>query len=316
MINDDAALFCTIVTESHIPYAKVLFSSISRHYPNANFAVLICGCDNNICTESDIFPSNVQVLTENTFSKNPTAVQIIKKYSNTPDYLRWSLKPSLLLYLLQKKWQKAIYFDSDIYVVGDLQALVMSLQEYRCLITPHWRTIDPQADQMQFELCFQHGVYNAGFFGISSEGIDIIRWWESVCLHNCSTTVRKGYYVDQRYLDILPVYFKGVQIVQNRGCNIAFWNLLTNERSIEQGKLKIASEWDAVFIHFSPLTIEYILSGRDPQLDQYYSQWSTELINAGLSTGETDKNIFKTILERGRKKIARTLYDIGDNLNY
>jgi len=320
MKHDEEVQFCTIVTESHIPYALTLFKSVSEHYSNAKFSLLICGCSQDQICELGNFSENIEIFTESSFDQNQNARQIIKKYQNNPDHLRWSLKASLLLFLVQERCDKAIYFDSDIFVVGGLQVLTRQLEEYKCLLTPHWRPIDPCVDSINFELCFQHGIYNAGFFGISNKGIDILKWWESVCLYKCSTVVRKGYYVDQRYLDIIPTYFNSVKPVQHRGCNIAFWNLKTNTRTIEDGKLKILGKWEPIFIHFSPLTIRYILSDRDPELIQYYDQWADGLDEYFKSTRierqKSNSGTLSKFLERARKKISRELYNFGDRLNY
>ncbi|MBK9568929.1 MAG: hypothetical protein IPO53_02675 [Chitinophagaceae bacterium] len=112
----------------------------------------------------------------------------------------------------------------------------------------------------------RNGLFNAGFVGASKKGLPALKWWSGACHYKIDRQPELGIFVDQKYLDILPVEYPDIEILQHRGCNIACWNMDTNKRTICNGKLLINDKYEAVFIHFTHETIQQILNGNDYQL--------------------------------------------------
>lgn len=103
------------------------------------------------------------------------------------------------------------YVDSDFLFVDEWAGLDWS----GTLLTPHWR-------DGKDKWAYLHGLYNAGF--VATEDAAAMAWWADLCLWKCEQNYADGLFVDQRYLDLLPVYYPAT-ICQDRGYNIGPWNM-------------------------------------------------------------------------------------------
>jgi len=196
--------------------------------------------------------------------------QKLQELPRNNDRLRWASKSRFLIYLFEtENISSLIYLDNDVCFFNDFRFLFDELQNHTLLLTPHWRPLDPQANEMQFSCNFRDGLYNAGFLGASEQSLEALNWWHQACLYKCEFDFQNGFYVDQRYLDAFPVYFKGVKIMNHLGCNVAQWNADFLERKDIDGEILINSKWPIVFVHFSPVTIENIENGNDGKLKPY-----------------------------------------------
>ena len=173
-----------------------------------------------------------------------------------------------------KGYEKAIFLDCDIYFFNDYHFLWEELEEHSILLTPHWRCMtEPRIDEDAFRQLFTEGLYNAGFIGANRKGIPALQQLAKWCLYKCIKEEKKGFYVDQAYLNLLPIYFEEVKIIRHKGCNIASWNREECQRVKVKDEILINGNYEIVFIHFVKVGIWFILEGRDgllrPHLDVY-----------------------------------------------
>ena len=153
------AIFCTISTQSHLFKSFALADSLANY--GGELKVLLIG---ELTSEYEsIQPKNVQLFSLNEI-KSPRAEETKDKYKN--DKLRWSLKPILLLFLLEE-YGKVIYVDNDIYFFNDFKFLDEALEKNNILLTPHFYPSSPKNDQTWLEANFRLGLYNAGFIGVN-----------------------------------------------------------------------------------------------------------------------------------------------------
>lgn len=227
-------------------------------------------CDYNIDTHN--------ILLEDIYTKKYHSMHIdnaYKKYDNNSNVLRWSLKPSLLLYFLQDlNYDKCIYVDNDIYFVNNNTFLVDQIDK-GILLTKHNRPLFPNKNpwiQSQFMCNFTDGFFNAGFIGANKNGIHALEWWHTMTLWRCSQEKCYGLYDDQKYLDILALQFnKQTRICDHPGCNLATWNTHTAKRSLINNAWKIDDIYDPIFLHFS--SIDSLSENSDPMLFYYYKEY-------------------------------------------
>jgi len=136
-------------------------------------------------------------------------------------------------------------------------------------------------------LQFVGGLFNAGFIGVKSNSKHIMDWWAGCCLYRCEKDFSAGHYVDQIYLNLMPVYFENVKILKHQGCNVANWNQVVCKREIVAGEVRINKKWEIVFLHFTKSTIVGILSGEDhlltPHLNSYLAALSQHGLNLDLA---------------------------------
>jgi hypothetical protein len=181
------------------------------------------------------------------------------------------MKPVFLNHLFQHEMvRKAIYVDPDIYFFNQFKFLFQELDSASVLLTPHWRSSDPVVDAENFEKNFTEGLFNGGFIGATEEAANTLDWWARACLYECVQVRNRGLYDDQKYLDMMPVFFERVKVLRHRGCNVAEWNAIECKREIaETGEVLINDKYPVVFMHFTPWLYHRILHENDFLLKPY-----------------------------------------------
>lgn len=266
-------MYCTIVTPDHVYKALALHRSIRSHHPEASTHVLT--------TSGELWPTAPGLVFHSleTIAASDTLVRAIAdKYRADADPLRWSLKGAFMSYLLERHGDGVIYFDCDVCLFNTPEPLWSALNTGSVLLTPHWRPRDPETSLTNFRLNFLDGLYNAGCVGATSAGREALRWWSRACLSSCERAREKGLFFDQRYLDLLPIYFEQTVICRHRGCNVADWNrqLLREQRG---GRVYVDGA-PLIFVHFTANTIAGIVAGRDPVLSESLEQYHALLSEA------------------------------------
>lgn len=259
---------CTVISSDYLHLALALFYSIRKH-SDCDFFALVA--DDHL--SQHLFEGVKRRLPPGLYLLRPKDISADPFHHDDEDSLRWALKPSLMRFLLEKcKYDAVIFADSDVCFFEDMAFLFDALRSHSILLTPHWRPIDPHVNEVQFVCNMQHGLFNGGFVGASQGGIEALRWWEKACRYRCEKRVEEGFYVDQKYLDILSVYFDGVKILEHKGCNVAEWNAEYLPRVSLESRAFVEN-WPVVFIHFTGLTIRRISQGGDPTLIPYLKRY-------------------------------------------
>lgn len=258
--------FCTISTKSHIPNVLALYESLNKY--NQNIHLNVCVIDSKLNEKRRY--KNLEICTLNQLSENKIGKAIIKKYKQNSDKMRWGLKPVFMDFLItKKKYDEVIYVDNDIFFFGDYNFLFKLLDNNSVILTPHWRDFMSKG----IGTILKDGFFNAGFIGCNKNGLKAIRWWGNCCLYNMEKDYLKGLYDDQRYLDLIPLIFKDVKIIEHKGCNVASWNRLFCKREKRGENILINNKWSIIFIHFTKSLIDDIQEGREKMLKQHYQEY-------------------------------------------
>lgn len=308
--------FCTIITTSHLSFAKVFFTSLQKHIPGTRLQVLIV--DDSNATSSE----NFTIYTLRSIKDQPTFKEIEKKYAHTnADYFRWALKPLFISYLLSKGFNKVLYADADLYFVNNFPFLFDELDNNNVILTPHWANTNPIENEDSLFSVLRGGLFNAGFIGVNTAGKKAIDWWTDMCHYKIEKKKELGLYDDQKYLDLLQVQFEKVKIIKHQGCNLASWNIDTCKREMINGKLYINKKFEPVFIHFAKDTIVNILNKNDallkPFLDEYVNALKIENFDLlkDLDTSEFTTFAYSIKHKLGlRTRIKRFFFRLAENL--
>jgi hypothetical protein len=225
ILNKKACAF-TISSVGYINQSVVSLRSIKNNISNNKYQVdLIIFCIENICKniKNKIKKQfDIEIVDLNSV-KDETVKKCIDKYKKNRDILRWSNKPSLSSYLIER-YDVVLYMDNDIYFVNNCDELIEQTHK-GILLTPH-NKINTNLGICHFKQLLKHGFFNAGFFGVNKFGKNVLKWWSEAILWDCSKNFKEGIFVDQKYLDILALEFnENVQISKNKGYNIADWNI-------------------------------------------------------------------------------------------
>jgi hypothetical protein len=264
--------FCTIITADYYPKAIALFKSINKLEPGALLHIIVA--DNKPVNIGRFHEERIKIIPISDLSKYWLVDNLYKKYAHIDlNFFRWSLKPIVINYLLEKGFEKVFYADCDFYFFSDYQFLYDELDDCSVLLTPHWRNSDPLTDKSSFLALFTSGVYSAGFIGASTRASPELQWWANACHFMMGEQTSLGIHDDQKYLDVLPVKFESVKINRHRGCSLGAGNQQECERKLVSGEVLINGVYPIVSIHFDGLLIQEIMRGHDPLLLQYYEEY-------------------------------------------
>lgn len=266
--------YCTIVTHDHLHFALALNSSLLAFNTNIQFKVLVADQAADGPLISSRYP-NVQIFNASELCITDIAKTLYNKYAKgSMDRFRWSMKPVFINYLLTQGYEQVFFLDPDTFFFSSFDLLSDELAGNSVLLTPHWRASNPKKDPNNFAVLQTMGLFNAGFVGASKSGMKAMTWWADTCAFRCEKRPDKGFYDDQGYLNLMPIYFENVQILRHRGCNIANWNQVECQRvQMADGNLKINGLWDIIFIHFTISTIHGIKTGQDVLLRPYLKKY-------------------------------------------
>lgn len=148
--------------------------------------------------------------------------------------LSTGIKPFVVRHLLEKRECRAVlYFDPDIVLFSRLDDLLEEFEANSILLTPHLTKPELTLEAiMDNEICsLRHGIFNLGFVGVRNDeqGKAFTDWWAERCRHFCVDDMGSGLFVDQRWVDLAPVFFEGVKILKSPRFNVATWNITTRE---------------------------------------------------------------------------------------
>ena len=166
-----------------------------------------------------------------------------------------ALKGPAFKYLFSKTEANILYyFDPDIKVYQPLSLFNHFFNGKSILLTPH--ILEPIPFDSLFpgeNLFLNHGIYNLGFLGLKRSEItdSFLLWWNERLANECFIDLKEGFFTDQIWINLVPLLFKDVNVIEHPGFNVAYWNL--HDRSIEytDNKIKVNKTVDLFFYHFS-----------------------------------------------------------------
>ena len=243
----------TICSYSNLNQAIVLYDSIKQN-TNGIFS-FFCFLIDEVPDEFPLEDKSFNLVRVAELQKSiPEFDQLKLKYNAFE--LCCALKPFCgeSLFAHSKQEQIIMYLDSDILFYNDLNLILEELGNNDILLTPHFTSEPPDFDKISELDVNNTGLYNGGFFAFkkNSNCIEFIKWWKERMTQFSFTDFKNGMFVDQIWLNFVPLYFKNVLISRNKGLNVAYWNF--HERTISISSYnawKVNNDFPLVFLHYS-----------------------------------------------------------------
>lgn len=236
---------------NYLPKVRLLIQSLKRHHPEIRLVLAL----------SD--------LTDDPESLRGEAWDEIMPIDtlNIPDWRRWAfthdivelstaIKPFILQRLLDRPDCGGVfYFDPDMVLFSRLDDLIDRLQHADIVLTPHQNKPETGLGEvMDNEISsLKHGVYNLGFIGVrpTDTGKAFARWWAERIYYFCRDDIPNGLFTDQRWIDLAPALFSGVDILRSSRFNVAPWNLTTRTVSGSLAEGFVVDGEPLGFYHFT-----------------------------------------------------------------
>lgn len=307
----------TICSNNYLAQAKVLASSIKE--TNNEWTVLIVLVDKKIpeidydaiCCDRVL---EIESLGVSSFD------EMVKKYNVIE--LSTAVKAGTFRYIFQSYPESdyVMYLDPDIQVFGSFDHILSESNSAEISLTPHALTPIPlDAFEPKENLFLNHGIYNLGFLLLrrGDQSLRMLDWWEARMREKCVIDLKEGYFVDQLWMNLVPVYFQSVCVLRNPGLNLAYWNF--HERSVAptmtNGVYLVNERYELVFIHFSSYSPKNPEQFNSRRLTRYsfkervdivplYLDYNKNLIRHGYNDLNTICPFFESVRQ---KEIQRLL---------
>jgi hypothetical protein len=236
----------TIAAKNYLPMARVVADSFTRSHPDVPFFVLLTD-EVDGYFEPQREPFHLLTLADVGMADRASA-----RFACSRQELAVRAKPHLLRHLLDEGFQRAVFLDPDILVLGRLSSLFDALLQHPVVLTPHF--VSPPADlDLERELnVLQAGVFNGGCVGVSADSVArrFLTWWLARIVEYGTHDVEQGVYYDQRWLDLAFTLFDGVHAHRDATYDVAYWNLPEREVRVE-GDRVLVNDHPCAFFHFS-----------------------------------------------------------------
>src|SRR6202158_6470627 len=287
---------CTIIAKNYVAFARTLAQSFLSFHPDYKFYVLIVDDYAGYIDAADECFDIVQLAD----LKIPNLPAFCFKYDVKE--LCTAAKAYLLDYLIhQKSVRRLIYLDPDTLVTGALNEVYEKLGTYDIVLSPHLDTDYPDDGLLPDDgYILRGGQFNLGFIGINSSdnANSFLRWWKPKLYQKCIVDLSNGYFVDQKFIDFVPIFFKNFVLERDTGYNVAYWNLHSRQLSQESGAWR-CNDGPLYFFHFS---------GYDPDSDAISSHVPVSLARHLLSNRRDLKDLFaeykNLLISNGHKQTS------------
>ncbi len=255
---------CTIIAKNYVAQARVLARSFAEHHPGGRISVLVIDdAEGYLDKQKEPF----RLLTPASIGCEP-----FEAMSAQYDVIELStaVKPWLLRSLLREGASAITYLDPDIRVYGSLVHLDDMARAHGIAVTPHNTQPIPDDGQRPTQVDIMiAGVYNLGCvsFAAGAETDAVLDWWSDRLRRDCRIDPVYGYFVDQRWFDLVPGLVSDYAVIREPQYNIAYWNV--HSRKLEHDGRRYTVDGEPLrFFHFS---------GFDPSQPQLLSRHQTRV---------------------------------------
>ena len=240
--------FATIATKSYLAHVRALHASICEFH---DYPLYVAFADD---IEGFVDPAQEKFITlrlEDYFDDANAAMT----FYYTPFELCTALRPFLHAFLLKHTdvdtW---IFLDSDIQVLAPLDDVFARLDKVPILLSPHLLRPVPAALKDYETHILRYGIYNGGFLGLKRcfTTEQFLDWFRDRLITHCFND--EGHlFVDQLWLNFVPLFFRDSETIAHEGANVAYWNLHERrlQRCASDRTRYRANGQPLLFVHFS-----------------------------------------------------------------
>lgn len=281
----------TIVSQNYFHFARTLMKSVEQHHPEWDrFVLLVDEISPDFTYDSKAF----ELLTINQIAL-PNFRQFVFRYTILE--LNTAVKPYMFDWLFQnEKYDKVIYIDPDIHLYGRMEEVTAGLDEGNLMVlTPHLTEfLEDGLFPREVEM-LKNGIFNLGFLAVSrhKDTEKFIKWWMRKLEYQCLDESYNGYFVDQKWMDMVSGYFEDIKILRHAGYNIAYWN--ASHRKVEKidGKYFV-NGLPLIFFHYSGIdlsrndilsrhTNRFNLKDLGPAVEELYFDYVKRVLHEGAN---------------------------------
>lgn len=288
----------TICSNNYLAQAKSLGDSIKKNNPEYQFYI---GLTDRINDKIDYDKEIAYPIILSEEIGIPDFDDLWRKY--TIIEFNTCVKPFFFQYFisLYPDLEYLFYLDPDTFLFNSLKHIEIEFgNDSNVLLTPHILTpIKLDGYKPNEHLFLNFGIYNLGFIGLKYPSISktFIDWWKERTYHLGFNLTAEGLFVDQLWINLVPIFFQNVKVSKHLGINMAPWNLHERNLSKINEEFIINQTTPLIFFHFSKFKyLEPEIIGEDYNRYNYYERNDLTEIN----------KIYKiSLMKNGFEKLRR-----------
>lgn len=250
---------CTIVARNYLAQASALADSWVENVPEGRITILVIDLGDDRVESDDprvrvVGPTGAG-FTQDEFDRMATIYGVVE--------LATAVKPTLMRHLLDEEGEPVAYLDPDILVFRPLDEIERMARAEDIVLTPHTSVPLPDDGKHPYEAAFLVcGVFNLGFVAVGPGGGPFLDWWAGRLARHCIDQTSQGFFVDQKWIDLVPGYFRH-HVMRLPEVNVAYWNLPVRT---------FARDGDGWTVDGRPLVF-FHFSGYDPARPELLSRY-------------------------------------------
>ena len=200
----------TICSNNYLAQAFTLGDSLAQSNPDYHFFIGLCDRLND---QIDYALISKYPIVDVSQLGLPSLDDMASRYNIIE--LNTAVKPFYFQYFFAKYEQavQVLYIDPDIFVYEKMNLIDDAFLHNSFQLTPHILTPIPLDGLHPGENFFlKYGIYNLGFLGLkrSVEVHEFLEWWGERLKRFCYKDVKRGYFVDQKWIDLVPIFWNNV----------------------------------------------------------------------------------------------------------
>ena len=236
--------FCTYFDENYLPRFLALYRSLRSCQVEFQLWALCFDVPAYQRVAALQLPGVEPIRLADFESANPELLAVKGERSRAEYY--FTCTPSLPLFVLER-WPHVdliTYLDADLFFFAHPRPVFEELAGASVGIIGH--RLSPANRSLR-----RFGIYNVGWvsFRQDAEGVRCLRWWRERCIEWCHDRVEEHRYADQKYLDDWPERFGGVRVLEQKGANLAPWNIANYRIDERESGVRVDGD-PLVFFHF------------------------------------------------------------------
>jgi len=222
----------TSCSVNYLPKARALAESLARHQPEARLTLCL----------NDLVPEWLDLSAEpfdQIWLPHDLGYDRDWIFMHNVMELSTAVKGRALLRLIEDApADMHVYLDPDVLVMHSLDPVKEYMAGASIGLVPH--ILAPEETEIGVRLTemsvTEHGIYNLGhlFVRPDANGRKFARWWAKRLDAYCYDDRERGLFTDQRWVDLAPAIFDGVEILRVPNLDVASWNLFG--RTIRQNQ--------------------------------------------------------------------------------
>lgn len=259
---------CTLITNDYLPNGLVCHEYLKESNPDTLHYIFTVGTLGKTNNEILRNHKNIRHIPLEKQLNTELMDKLICKYS--PFEICNALRGCCHRYIYENtEIDQWLMIDSDIAIINSLSDIFSDFEQSEILITPHGSlpNINKKAvitNEMAF---LRNGIYNSGLIGFKRGEISYkaILWMEERLLsfsefskNRLDSGIPREFdflFVDQLWINLLPIYFRKCKISFESRFNLGHWNLWEGKLSYSKENKYLFKNKEVVAFHFSGLSL-------------------------------------------------------------